>query len=192
MHRSTSSFRLLSLAAIALTLFLSSCGGTTSREVVASALPSYRGYEASLFDDGIDARALGYSFEAAVSPKEDRLLRERTRVGDRVVRAHVISITSTRDASGPTWQIGLHTVEKLAGKAAAEPDFTLRLNGTAPGAGVMRALDDRLIGVSLVAFVREFDAAYGAGRGELHFHLAGEDQDELDAVRVAALGAGLN
>jgi len=188
MHRPRSSARLLSLAAIALTMLLASCSVATPAPAAPTrALPAYAGHEATLFDDGIDPQAVGYNLEPAASPREDLLLRERTRLGDRVVRAQVVSITSTRTDTGFAWQIGLHTLEKLAGERPAEPDFTLCVDPTAPGATVMRVFDRRLIGVPLVAFVREFEPADRGRRGEVHFHLAGQDKDEIDAVRVAAL-----
>jgi hypothetical protein len=191
MHCPSSSVRLLGLAAIALTIVLASCSSAKPAAVVPThVLPAYGGHEAALFDDGIDPQAVGYSLEPAVSPRQDTLLRERTRLGDRVVRAQVTSITSTRNESGPTWQIGLHTLERLAGEREADPDFTLHVKATAPGAKVMRVFDRRLIGLPLLAFMREFEPTNGDGPGELHFHLASQDKDELDAVRVAALPGG--
>lgn len=181
-----SSVRLLALAAIALTTVTASCA-PAAPALRAHALPAYAGREAALFDDGIEPQAVGYNLEPGVAPREDSLLRERTRLGDRVVRAQVVSITSTRNESGRTWQIGLHTLEKLAGEGGADPEFTLRMNGSAPGASVMRIFDGRMIGIPLMAFIREFEPTGGAGRSELHFHLASQDKDEVDAVRVAAL-----
>jgi hypothetical protein len=183
-----SSVRLLGLAAIALTTLLASCSSARPAPIVpAHSLPAYAGHEAALFDDGIEPQAVGYSLEPAVSPREDRLLRERTRLGDRVVKAQVVSLTSTRNESGRIWQIGLRTIEELAGVRAGAQEFTLRMNGTAPGSSVMGVFDSRLIGVPLVAFMREFEPTGGGGKSELHFHLAGQDKDEIDAVRVAAL-----
>jgi hypothetical protein len=181
-----SSVRLLGLAAIALTALAASCA-PAAPVLRPHALPAYAGREAALFDDGIDPQAVGYSLEPGVAPREDTLLRERTHLGDRVVRAQVVSITSTRNESGRTWQIGLHTIERLAGERAADPEFTLRMNSSAPGASVMRIFDGRLVGVPLMAFIREFEPTGGAGQSELHFHLASQDKDEVDAVRVAAL-----
>jgi hypothetical protein len=183
-----SSVRLLALAAIALTTVVASCAPAGPAPALrAHALPAYAGREAALFDDGIDPQAVGYNLEPEVAPREDSLLQERTRLGDRVVRAQVISVTSTRNDSGRTWQIGLHTLERLAGDGGADPEFTLRMSGSAPGASVMRIFDGRLIGTPLMAFLREFEPTGGAGRSELHFHLARQDKDEIDAVRVAAL-----
>jgi hypothetical protein len=179
---------LLALAAIALTTVSASCAPAgPTRALRAHALPAYAGREAALFDDGIDPQAVGYNLDPGVAPREDSLLRERTLLGDRVVRAQVVSITSTRNDSGRTWQIGLHTLERLAGEGGGDPEFTLRMNGSAPGASVMRTFDGRLIGIPLMAFIREFEPTGGAGRSELHFHLASQDKDEVDAVRVAAL-----
>jgi hypothetical protein len=51
----------------------------------------------------------------------------------------------------------------------------------------LKTFDGRLVGVPLVAFLREFAGADGSGQGDLHFHLSREGKDELRAVNVAAL-----
>jgi hypothetical protein len=63
----------------------------------------------------------------------------------------------------------------------------LHVNGDAAAAGVLRSLSGRLVDRPFIVFLREFAPAQGGSGGELHFHLAGEDRDQLGAVRVAAL-----
>jgi hypothetical protein len=89
----------------------------------------YEGHAIELFDDGIGAQAVGPGVEPTVSPGERDLVRERTHLGDCVVRTRVVSLTSAQDESGPSWFIGLHTVERLTGKRQVPDNFTLRIGG---------------------------------------------------------------
>jgi hypothetical protein len=179
----------LRFAGLLLALFSTSC---VARERAAPDVRgpplSSRSYTAdafALFDDGIEPQAVGASLEPA-GPENGRLLRERTRLGDCVARVRVVTITSKLAQSKRSWQIGLHTIERLAGTCGAS-DFTLAIDAMSPGAGLLQAFDGRLVGTTLVAFLREFARTGGSGEGDLHFHLAGDDRDELHAVRVAAL-----
>jgi hypothetical protein len=141
-----------------------------------------------LFDDGIGAQAFSTGVELTVSARERQLVRERTHMGDGVVRVRVVSITSAQDASGPRWFLGLHSVERLAGGRPLPDNFTVLVNGSAPGARLLRDLEGQIVGAPLVAFLREFASPEGKD-GELHFHLASDAKDEVDAVRVASLDA---
>jgi hypothetical protein len=151
-------------------------------------LASYEGRATELFDDGIGAQGIGIGADATVSLQERELVRDRTHMGDAVLRVRVVSLTSTQDEGVPRWLMGVQAVERLAGDRPAPDNFTLVIDGRAPGAKLLRALDGQIIGAPLVAFVREFAAKSGDGE-ELHFHLAGDGKDEVDAVRVAALDA---
>lgn len=97
----------------------------------------------------------------------------------------MVTVTSSETGDGPRWRIGLHTLEELAGSRPPETDFTLEVPGTAAGAGVLKTAESRLVGLTLVAFVRAF--ANVDEKPELHFHLAQADDHELSAVRVASL-----
>jgi len=174
-------------AGIPAALLCASCAAASPRpSALSQHLPAYEGRATELFDDGISGEAAGRGVAPTASPRERDLLRQRTHMGDCVVRARVISITSTQDESGPSWLIGLHTVEKLAGARRLQDDFTVRIDGKASGAGIVRALDGQMIGAPLVAFLREF-ASTGESEAQLHFHLAGDGKDQVDAVRIAEI-----
>jgi hypothetical protein len=85
--------------------------------------------------------------------------------------------------------MALRTIETLAG--TNPPDsFTLLIKNTNPSAGVVRDMESRIAGMTFVAFLREFapaPGADGAGPAQLHFHVAPDSKDEVDAVREAAL-----
>jgi hypothetical protein len=119
------------------------------------------------------------------SPRSDNLLRERTQVGDAVVRARVTTVSSKEEDRGRSWELGLHTLDRLGGAGPLEPDFALRVGPNDAAVGLVRTFESRLIGQTFVAFVREF--VRPGGDPELHFHLAPDSKDELDAVKAAVL-----
>jgi hypothetical protein len=169
-------------------LLLASCSEATPVAVEPiRPLPAYSGAVVGLFDDGIEPEPPIAGFEPGASPTDSLILRERTELGDWVARVRVVTITSTRSDAGVSWQIALHTLETLAGERPAEADWTLRVSDDGAAAGVLRSLEGRLVERTFIVFLREFAPSEAAGRRELHFHMAGEDQDQLGAVRVAAL-----
>lgn len=163
------------------------CGGAaTGAQSPGRPLPPYGGHDAVLFDDGIEPTAIGYPMSDGASPLRDNLLRERTEVGDAVVRARVTTVTSKQEDRGRSWQLGFHALEHLAGSGPLDADFTLQVDATDPAAGIVKAYENRLIGATFVVFVREF-ARPGADEGDWHYHIAADQKDELDAVRAAVL-----
>jgi hypothetical protein len=143
------------------------------------------GQATALFDDDIEPRALGYTFGGGPRPEDADLLRERTRLGDRVMRARVVTVTSSDIGNAPILRIGLHTLEDLAGARGPDPELTLDVAGSARGAAALRDSQSRLVGLTLIAFVRAF--AGDGDEAEVHFHLAMDDETEANAVRVASI-----
>ncbi|MGH7293573.1 MAG: hypothetical protein ACRELB_01510 [Polyangiaceae bacterium] len=175
---------------------LAGCGaGTPGPRDPDRPLPPYAGHAVDLFDDAIEPLAVGYPMDNSASPQGDTRLRERTQTGDAVVRARVLTVTSKVEDSGRSWQIGLHTLERLGGSGPLEKDFALSVGPHDPGAGIVQAFESRLIGKSLVVFVREFAhegapaAKAGEARdpGDLRFHIAADSPDVLKAVNAAVL-----
>jgi hypothetical protein len=87
---------------------------------------------AALFDDGIEPQAVGYALDPGVPPDLDRSLRERTQLGDGVLRVRVVTVSSTNDASGLSWRLELHTLERLAGNRPPPVDLPLDVRGGTP------------------------------------------------------------
>ncbi|HZU82308.1 MAG TPA: hypothetical protein VE987_05305 [Polyangiaceae bacterium] len=179
--------RALALA-LAAAIVQCACGGPeTPARAPGRPVPAYEGHEAELFDDTLDPKAVGYELEHPSDPMTDALLRERTQVGDAVVRARVTTVTSKDEDKGLTWQIGLHTIERLAGTGPLANDFTVELGPRSPSAGIVRAWEGRLIGMRFITFVREFERPGSPGDTDLHFHLAPDRKEEAAAIRAAAL-----
>jgi hypothetical protein len=119
------------------------------------------------------------------APRGDTLLRERTQVGDGTLHVRVVTVTLRNQDSGRNWQVGFHTLKTMAGAHPPQPDFTLQIDSTDPAAGFLRAFEARLIGMTFVAFVREFGGVNANDGPRWHFHLAHDDPTEMDAVRSA-------
>jgi hypothetical protein len=167
---------------------IGACGGDLgpARAPGPPAAP-YTARDAQLFDDAIEGQALGYEIGQAAG-KDARLLPDRVDGSDGVVRARVVTVTSKTEDSGTGLQLSMHALETLAGHRAPTGDFILYASAKSPAAGLLRAAEERLVGLTLVAFVKGFAAEGGDGDGVMHFHLAGDDKDEQDRVRAASLG----
>jgi hypothetical protein len=178
-----------------LALAIVACGGAAPEaEGPKRDLPPFTGRPTELFDDKIEPGALGAQL-GVIDPggasrgtvRTDSLLNERTRQADAVVRARVTTVTANRETVGARWQIGLRTMERLAGAGPLGQEFTLQVGATDPSAGVLRAFESRLIGSTFVALVRKFAQTSPGGETQLHFHVASDSKAELEAVHAAVL-----
>lgn len=151
-------------------------------------LAPYSGRPADIFDDTIEPAAVGLDFEKGYAPRLDKTLRERTRLGDAVLRVRVTTVTAHSDGPDTTYQLSLHTVEKLAGKTPPPIDFTVHITRASESHGIMKSFEGRLVGYAFVAFVREFAHPSGSnGEREVHFHMAPDSKDVRGAVDDAML-----
>jgi hypothetical protein len=193
---------LLSLARaagwVAVASFLG-CGGeaTTASRAAGPPPPTYSERDALLFDDGVEANALGIEI-ADTTGKDARLINDRVGASDGVVRARVVTVTSKAEDSGTGLLLSFQALETLAGHKAPKGDFTLYESSQASGAGLLKSASNRLVGLTFIAFVRGFvgTGAYarelaesGEGDAVLHFHLAKDTPDEQDKVRAASLAS---
>ena len=136
-----------------------------------------------LFDDAIDPRAVGLNLDEGRTPQTDTVVRERTQVGDAVVRARVETVTQKRNGDDVEYQLGFRALETLAGQHAPPEEFVVRFDKTSPSAGIMRSLDARLGGKTFVVFVREFKGPDGEPR--FYAHLSADSKDVVAAVKDA-------
>jgi hypothetical protein len=176
------------LATAAAAALLWGCGGDlASGRPAGPPLPPYTARDAQLFDDGVEAKALGFEISDSTA-KDDRLLADRVEASDGVVRARVVTVTSKAEDSGVGLLLSLHAVETLTGRRAPAGDFTLLAPSKAPATGMLTASEGRLVGMTFVVFVRGFASEGEEPDGSLHFHLAPDGKDEQDKVRAASLG----
>ncbi len=148
-------------------------------------LPAYAGHAADLFDDTIEPAAVGLNFDKGYSPKSDATLRERAQVADAVLRVRIATVTSKKEGPEATYELGLHSVERLSGAHVPTDDFTVRVTKTSESIGIMRNFETRLVGTPFVAFVREF--VRPDGDREIHFHLAPDTKEVKAAVNEAVI-----
>lgn len=173
----------LLLVVLALSAF--GCGGGRDANDPSRPVSTYSGRQADLFDDTIEPAAVGLDLDKGYSPRLDKTLRERALTAEGVVRVRVSTVTAK--SSGPTaiYQLGLHTVEKLAGNNPPPSDFTVQVTNTSTSHGIMKSFESRIVGYAFIAFVREF--AQPNGEREIHFHLAPDTKDVKTAVGDALL-----
>lgn len=169
---------------VALALGCGACGDGPGASDPSRQVSSYQGRQADLFDDSIDPAAVGLDFDKGYAPKLDRALRERAQIGDAVLRVRVSTVTAKTDGPDAVYQLGLHTVEKIAGRNPPPADFTLQIDKTSESHGILKNFESRLVGYAFIAFVREF--AHGDER-TIHFHLAPDTKEVKSAVGDALI-----
>jgi len=161
------------------------CSASRDASSPARPLPAYAGRAADLFDDTIEAAAVGLDFDKGYTPRSDATLRERAQVSDAVLRVRVSTVTSKKEGPDATYELGLHTVEKVAGSHPPSDDFNVRINKTSESHGIMKNFEARLVGYPFIAFVREF--VRPDGDREVHFHLAPDTKEVKAAVAEAVV-----
>jgi hypothetical protein len=173
-------------------VLVTGCGGSMPLTRAPRALPAYDTLSTELFDDGIEPTAVGFPIAQVATPETDNRLRERTQVGDAVVRARVITVS---EDTAHNWQLVFQSVEVIRsskGDGTVEKDFILQVQPTDPSAGILKSMSGRLVGHTFVVFLRTFRHGSGAQAGDdadLHFHVAPDTKDEIASVR-AALASG--
>jgi len=175
-------------AALIAAVTLAGCGASSAGGKSATRpLPSYAGRATELFDDDIEPRAVGIDLslgQQGTPPRFDAMLRERTQVGDAVLRARVDTVTAKNDGVSARYDLGLRIVEKLAGAHPPAENFEVRIERTSPAANIVKNFQNRLGGRVFIVFVREF--VRPDGDTELHFHASPDDKDIADAAREAS------
>jgi hypothetical protein len=169
-------------------LAVAACADMAPPGVAARALPAYQGRAAELFDDAIEASAVGYDLGGMGPKKVARDLAELAQSADSIVRARVVTVTVDPGPSGASWQVGLHPVATVGGTSPSDEDFTLVIRSSDPSSGLLRAVEQHLVGTTFVAFTREFVAISGEQGPPvpaLHFHIVRDSREELDAIRAA-------
>lgn len=155
------------------------CGARDANDP-SRAVATYSGRLADLFDDAIEPAAVGLDLDKGYTPRLDKGLRERALNAEGVLRVRVSTLTAKSDGPSSIFQIGLHTVEKLAGDNPPPADFTVQLTQSSASHGILKSFESRLVGYAFIAFVREF--AQPNGDREIHFHLVPDTKDVKTAI----------
>lgn len=165
------------------------CGSGKSSKLAygASGLPLWEGSAVQLFDDGIDAAAVGLSMEGP-SPRFDRFLRERAQTADVVARVKVVTVTVETLGDEQRYRLGVQVGQPTLAKPRLDDrTFELVIRSNSKGYAVARAFDTRLRDMTFVAFITRFTGP--DGEPEVHFHLSADTREVADAVKEAvALG----
>jgi hypothetical protein len=146
-------------------------------------LPSYAGHALDLFDDSIEPKAVGLEADQRADPRGDAMLRERAQLSDATLRVRVSTLTTKHDGAETFYQLGLRTIENLGGPFPPEAAFAVSMGSRSSSLGLVRNLEDAIVGKSFVAFVRAF--VLPDGDRELHFHFAPDTPAEVAAVKAA-------
>jgi hypothetical protein len=161
------------------------CGQASGASSPTRPLPAYAGRAADLFDDAIDPAGVGMDYDRGYSPRADALLRERAQVSDAVLRIKIATVTAKTDGAEKTYQLGLHTVEKMTGDNPPAADFTVSVTKSSEAHGILKNFEGRLVGYPFIAFVREF--VRPDGDREVHFHLSPDTKEVKVAVGDAVV-----
>src|SRR3954467_15424593 len=131
-------WRLGKLVLAAACLIGSACGPSTPAGAPTRPLPGASGRAADLFDDAIDPAGVGMDFDKGYTPKADPMLRERAQVSDAVLRVKIQTVTGKTDGPEKSYQLGLHTVEKMTGENAPPSDFTVAVTKSSESHGILK------------------------------------------------------
>ena len=158
------------------------CGGPDAN-APGRPLPPYTGHATEVFDDAIEAAAVGLNLDdLGPSSRTDPQLRERTQTGDAVVRVKIETVTASDDTDSIKYTIGLRVVQVLTGDHPPSEQFSVIVNKSSPASGIVKGFDERLGGKSFVAFVREFQQG---DERRVHFHYAPDTKEVIAAVKEA-------
>jgi hypothetical protein len=164
---------------------MSGCGGARpTAPVVPRSYPPYTGEAAHLFDDGIDANAVGLA-DVAVDPRTDVRLRGRAQGAEVVGRVRVSTVTVDSIKGKPNYRLILALLDRpIARRGINEDHLEISIRSSSPGFGIAKWLDTGLIGLTFVGFFHRFA---DTDEAELRFHLSADRPDVLSAVRDASV-----
>ncbi|HVK71151.1 MAG TPA: cobalamin ABC transporter substrate-binding protein [Polyangium sp.] len=171
---------------------VSGCGAVSVQgDPNVAAHPPWLGHDRELFDDVVDAAALGLGADVSNAQK-DPLLKERARGSELVSRVRVSTVTVESLDQVRTYHLVLQVVPPAFGTPAIEQTaFELVIGPAAPSYGVAQAFDMRLRGASFIGFLRRF-AGEGDEPSKLHWHLSPDTAEVAAAVTDALALAELS
>ena len=175
------------LSVVALTLSgAAGCGSPDDpppNTAKAGALPLWEGHAQQVFDDNIDAAALGLTMESA-SPRADRFLRERAQTAEIVARVRVQTVTSESVGQNTSYRLGLQVgMPQLRKPKIADLTLELMIRPTNPSFSMVKQFDAGLRGRTFIGFFHRFVGP--DGEPIVHFHLSPDTAEVAAAVKEA-------
>jgi hypothetical protein len=171
---------------VALASLLAACGGSGSSARPGASprnFPPYAGQATTLFDDRIDANAVGLA-DVASKPRTDPVLRARAQTAEAVARVRVATVSVDSAAGRPNYHLTLDLVGPLVRRGFDDEHVEISVRPESPAFGVVKWLDARLIGRTFIGFFHRYA---GAEDADIRFHLSADDAEVLAAVREAAV-----
>lgn len=167
-------------------LLLSSCTPLQHAPDSATASRSNAPWEGrlqELFNDSIDPSAVGLA-GTSVSHAGGAVA-ARAQEAHFVVRVRVGTVTTEGRGDDLRYLITLRTVgDPVAGPRPPSDTVQVTVTRANPAFGIVQAKDLALAGTYFIAFLREFDEN---GATVMHWHLARDAQDVVDAARKGAV-----
>jgi hypothetical protein len=176
---------LLPCLAIGLASYAIACGGSPARQGASPQnFPPYTGQATALFDDRIDASAVGLA-DVASKPRSDPALRARAQTGEAVSRVRVATVSVDSVGGRPNYHLTLDLLDgALVRRGFADEHVDISIGSDSPAFGVVKWLDTRLIGRTFIGFFHRYAGTEGP---QLRFHLSPDNPDVLGAVHEAAV-----
>ena len=162
------------------------CGGSGSGARPGASpqnFPPYAGQATTLFDDRIDANAVGLA-DVASKPRSDPALRARAQTAEAVGRVRVATVSVDSAGGRPTYHLTLQMVGSVVRRGLEDDHVEISVRSDSPAFGVVKWLDTRLIGKTFIGFFHRYA---GTEEAQLRFHLSADDAEVLGAVREAAV-----
>ena len=173
-----------SVCGLALLLALSpvACGGRPAASASPQNLPVYVGNATQLFDDRIDATAVGLA-DVGENPRTDPVLRARAQSAEVVARTRISTVSIDSVGGKPVYRLRFTFVEPPVVARFSGDQIEIAVDDASPAFGIVKWLDTKLIGHSFVGFFHRFA---GSLEPEVRFHLSPDDPQVVAAVRDAS------
>ena len=136
-----------------------------------------------LFNDSIDPSAVGLT--GISSSNAGGAVSARAEEAQFIVRVRVATVTTEGVGKDLRYLITLRVIgDPIAGPRTPGDTIQISIGQDNPTFGIAKAKDMQLAGVQFIGFLREFNQL---GTPVMHWHLARDGQDVLDAVRNVAV-----
>lgn len=173
------SCRLILVLLLACSTVTVGCEQPAATALNVRSLPEYKGREVERFDDSVEPYAVGLSIDK-INLKRDQRFRERATVATGIARMKITTVTLAEGAARTGVLVSLERVGNKLGGTDESASLDLTIAETAPGYLVFKQLGTKGSGRTVIVLWKKFRVGDEA---VVHFYIAPDDQDTLDAVR---------